>query len=431
MKGKIVIIGANDFQNQLILKAKSLGYETHVFAWKDGSIGERTADYFYPISIVEKEEILEKCKEIKPVGVCSIASDLATITVNYVAENLGLPCNPTANTLSCTNKYEMRKKMKEHQIKTPHFIKVSEDSSTWNLDGMSFPMIVKPTDRSGSRGITKIFKKEELEDAVHYSCKDSFEKMSIVEEYIEGNEYSCECISYKGKHHFLAFTKKYTTGSPNFIETGHCEPSDIRAELQEEIKNNIFAALTALNIQNGASHTEFKVDENGNFGIIEIGARMGGDCIGSDLVQISTGYDFVKMNPTAIPSSVENGTVIKIYYQERESSVSNSGIEKIGTQVIKTSKDRVNYKLTYKTQIDNYIGTGKVKIVDTLPYPIDEAQSILKGGIYSAGDNTITWEEDLGAINTYNEAGYNRTHKVEIIKDRRWYLEAVSSVNRN
>jgi len=295
MKGKIVIIGANDFQNQLILKAKSLGYETHVFAWKDGSIGERTADYFYPISIVEKEEILEKCKEIKPVGVCSIASDLATITVNYVAENLGLPCNPTANTLSCTNKYEMRKKMKEHQIKTPHFIKVSEDSSTWNLDGMSFPMIVKPTDRSGSRGITKIFKKEELEDAVHYSCKDSFEKMSIVEEYIEGNEYSCECISYKGKHHFLAFTKKYTTGSPNFIETGHCEPSDIRAELQEEIKNNIFAALTALNIQNGASHTEFKVDENGNFGIIEIGARMGGDCIGSDLVQISTGYDFVKM----------------------------------------------------------------------------------------------------------------------------------------
>ena len=88
MKEKLVIIGANDFQNQLILKAKSLGYETHVFAWQDGSIGEKTADYFYPISIVEKEQILEKCKEIKPVGVCSIASDLATITVNYVAEKL-------------------------------------------------------------------------------------------------------------------------------------------------------------------------------------------------------------------------------------------------------------------------------------------------------------------------------------------------------
>ena len=104
MLKKLVIIGANDFQNQLILKAKSLGYETHVFAWRDGAIGESTADYFYPISIVEKEEILEKCREIKPDGICSIASDLATITVNYVAEKLGLACNATAFTNIQTNK---------------------------------------------------------------------------------------------------------------------------------------------------------------------------------------------------------------------------------------------------------------------------------------------------------------------------------------
>ena len=61
---KLVIIGANDFQNQLILKAKSLGYETHVFAWEDGAVGKDNADYFYPISIIEKDKILEKCKEI-------------------------------------------------------------------------------------------------------------------------------------------------------------------------------------------------------------------------------------------------------------------------------------------------------------------------------------------------------------------------------
>lgn len=295
MKEKLVIIGANDFQNQLIMKAKSLGYETHVFAWQDGSIGERTADYFYPISIVEKEQILEKCREIKPVGVCSIASDLASITVNYVAENLGLPCNPTANTLQCTNKYEMRKKLRESNIKVPTFIKVNEDKTSWQFDTLTYPVIVKPTDRSGSRGITKVYKKEDLENAIYYATKDSFEKSAIIEEFIEGNEYSCECISYKGKHYFLAFTKKFTTGSPNFIETGHREPSDIKEELQENIKTNIFTALDALGVQNGASHTEFKVDDNDNFCIIEIGARMGGDCIGSDLVRLSTGYDFVKM----------------------------------------------------------------------------------------------------------------------------------------
>ncbi|MBR5774211.1 MAG: carbamoyl-phosphate synthase large subunit, partial [Clostridia bacterium] len=106
---KLVIIGANDFQNQLILKAKSLGYETHVIAWRDGAVGEKSADFFYPISIVEKDAILEECRRIKPDGVCSIASDLAAITVNYVAENLGLPCNATAYTAEQTNKYAMRR----------------------------------------------------------------------------------------------------------------------------------------------------------------------------------------------------------------------------------------------------------------------------------------------------------------------------------
>ncbi len=291
---KLVIIGANDFQNQLILKAKTLGYETHVFAWQDGAVGEKTADYFYPISIVEKDQILEKCKAIKPDGVCSIASDLAAITVDYVSEKLGLNGNATKNTVIRTNKYAMREAMQRAGVKTPKFFKVSKIGDC-AFDGLKFPAIVKPTDRSGSRGITKVFNMNELEDAVNNATKYSFEKCAIIEEYIAGNEYSCECISYKGKHHFLAFTKKYTTGSPHFIETGHMEPSDIPEKMQEYIKNEIFKALDALDIKNSASHTEFKIDENGEFGIIEIGARMGGDCIGSDLVKISTGKDFIKM----------------------------------------------------------------------------------------------------------------------------------------
>lgn len=295
MKEKLVIIGANDFQNQLILKAKELGYETHVFAWKDGSIGEKTADYFYPISIVEKEKILEKCKEIKPVGICSIASDLASVTVNYVSEKMGLHGNPINITEQCTNKYEMRKKMKSEGVKTPAFYKVTNQPNTWKNIELNYPVIVKPTDRSGSRGITKVYSKFELEKAIQYATKDSFNKEAIVEEFIEGDEYSCECISYRGKHKFLAFTKKYTTGAPNFIEVAHMESPKLEIKNQEKIKEEIFKALTALEIQNGASHTEFKIDENGNFGIIEIGARMGGDCIGSDLVQLSTGYDFKKM----------------------------------------------------------------------------------------------------------------------------------------
>ena len=109
MKPSIVIIGANDFQNQLILKAKELGYTTHVFAWQCGDIGERTADCFYPVSIVEKERILEIARAIRPAGVCSIASDLAAITVNYVAEGLGLIGNGMVSAMTATNKHLMRR----------------------------------------------------------------------------------------------------------------------------------------------------------------------------------------------------------------------------------------------------------------------------------------------------------------------------------
>ena len=291
---KVVIIGANDFQNPLILKAKELGYETHVFAWKDGSIGEKTADYFYPISIVEKDKILEECKKIKPQAIASIGSDLASITVNYVANALSLPCNDPKNSLQCTNKYEMRKVFLENGVDVPKFAKLGETDKV-DLENFEFPVIVKPTDRSGSRGIFLCKNVEEVEKAIPISAELSFEKKAIVEEYITGNEYSCEGITQNGEHHIITFTKKYTTGAPHFIETGHVEPSDLTEAQKEKATEIIKKALTALQVKNSDSHAEFKVDENGKIKIIEIGARMGGDCIGSHLVRISTGYDFVKM----------------------------------------------------------------------------------------------------------------------------------------
>ena len=293
---KLVVIGANDFQNQLILKAKQLGYETHVFAWRDGAVGEKTADYFYPISIVEKEQILEECRKIKPDGVCSIASDLASITVNYVAENLGLMCNSTKYAEIQTNKYAMRKAMTDKGVPCPKFLLADSNTGfTSELSGFKFPIIVKPTDRSGSRNIMKLESLEGVEQAVREACETSFEHKAIIEEYLYGDEYSMETISYQGKHNFLAVTKKFTTGAPNFIETGHRQPSGLSDEIIEKAKNTIFTALDALHIKNSAGHSEFRVDEQGNINIIEIGARMGGDCIGSDLVYLSTGNDFVKM----------------------------------------------------------------------------------------------------------------------------------------
>lgn len=292
---RVVIIGANDFQNPLILKAKDMGYETHVFAWKDGSIGEKTADHFYPISIVEKDLILEKCREIQPVAVASIGSDLAAITVNYLANHLDLPCNEEITSVIATNKHAMRQAFSDAGIPVPAFCKVGVGDDLSAVYAMRLPIIVKPTDRSGSRGINKLNTFDDLEKAIAASAEVSFEKKAIVEEYIDGQEYSCECVSFNGKHHCLTITQKFTTGAPHFIETGHLEPAPMSAEAWAHVTETVYQALDALHITNGASHTEFKMRDDGSIGIIEIGARMGGDCIGSDLVQLSTGKDFVKM----------------------------------------------------------------------------------------------------------------------------------------
>lgn len=289
---KIVIIGANDFQRPLIRKAKDMGYQTHVFAWREGATGAADADYFYEISITEKEKILEICRQIQPDGVATIGSDLANITVQYLAEKLGLPGNSGECIKNSTNKYAMRKAFLLAGIPVPFFT-ITEKGDKVQVP--EYPVIVKPTDRSGSRAITKVNAPGELKAAIEAAVEQSFEKKAIVEGYLSGDEYSMETVSFQGQHHCLAITKKYTTGNPHFIETGHLQPAPLEKQMEEKAKKMIFAALDALKVTNGAGHSEFRIDKKGEIHIIEIGSRMGGDCIGSHLVPLSTGQDFVGM----------------------------------------------------------------------------------------------------------------------------------------
>lgn len=325
---KLAIIGASYLQEPLIQKAKDMGLETHVFAWAAGDVGEKIADYFYPVSIVEKEEILNKCKEIGIDGICSIASDLAAITVNYVAVGMGL----TGNTLECTevstNKHAMRKCFEENGDPSPKSIYVESVDELANVK-LRYPIIVKPVDRSGSRGITKLMTPEGLAEAIENAKAQGFDKHALVEEFATGQEYSVEFISWQGKHHFLAMTKKFTTGAPHFIETAHLEPAPISNEKLEEVKEVVRHALDSLQIQYGASHSELKISEDGHIAIIEIGGRMGGDCIGSNLVQLSTGVDFVKAviqvalgeEPEVIKNDVEAQAAVRFVFSQEDVAV--------------------------------------------------------------------------------------------------------------
>lgn len=290
---KLAIIGASYLQKPLIEKAKGMGIQTHVFAWAAGDVGEQAADFFYPISIRQKDDILTACRDIGIDGVCSIASDLAMITVNYVADKLGLVGNSQTCTYLSTNKAFMRDCFRQNGDPSPRNICITPESGV-PAQEFSYPLIVKPVDRSGSRGVTKVCNKEALGRAIAKAQKVSFSGQVLIEEFVQGQEYSVECISWKGEHHCLAVTKKYTTGSPHYIETAHLQPAQLQPFVIERIKAVVYHALNSLQIENGASHTELKIDNEGNIVLIEVGGRMGGDLIGSDLVELSTGIDFVQ-----------------------------------------------------------------------------------------------------------------------------------------
>ena len=291
----LAVIGASYLQRPLVEKAKAMGLYVICFAWRDGAVCADLVDEFFPISIVEKEQILVVCREKKIDGICTIASDVAAPTVAYVAEKMGLVGNSYEAAVRANNKFLMRNAFAEAGVPCPQYRMVGSVHELEECgDDLQFPLIVKPSDRSGSLGVSKVVNPTELAAAVGKALECSFKHQAMVEEFIEGREISVEFISYNGMHYPLTITDKVTTGAPHFVELEHHQPSTLTSDQYSEIYGITRKALDALGLTNGASHSEYKITTDGRIAIMEIGGRMGGDFIGSDLVQLSTGYDFVK-----------------------------------------------------------------------------------------------------------------------------------------
>lgn len=292
-KKKLAVIGASYLQLPLVRKAQQMGLEVHCFAWAEGAVCKDVADYFYPIDVKDKERVLEVCQRVGINGITTIAADLPVPTINYVASRMGLISNPDEYSQVTTNKYLMRTCFMENGVPSPKFTLV-DMSNSYHIRDFEFPLIVKPTDRSGSKGVEKVLDPVQLDAAIKRAQKVSFKQEAIIEEFVTGREISVESISYKGKHYILQITDKVTTGAPYFVELEHHQPSSLPDDIQKRIKDIVLHALDALHVQYGASHSELKITEDKDIKVIEIGARMGGDFIGSNLVQLSTGYDFLK-----------------------------------------------------------------------------------------------------------------------------------------
>lgn len=294
MKKKLAIICAGSDQIPLVKKAKEMGVETHCFAWdKEGYTQcKGIADYFHPISIVEKEQILEACKNINIDGVTSIMNDYAVPTVAYVAQNMGLIGNGYEDSLILVSKFKMRQTFLKNGVNSPHF-DISEKGQIPDLSEFQYPLIVKPVDGRASIGVIKADSGQELQHAIFLANKGSFIGQVIIEEFIGGSEHNVDVISWKGKHYIVGINDKEFASTDRFILLGEHYPSQLSLNIQEKMKAETKKVLDAINFNYGASSTQFKVTETGEIFVIEVNPRMGGDYSFAK-IELNTGYDYVK-----------------------------------------------------------------------------------------------------------------------------------------
>ena len=298
MGKKMMILGGSALQVPAIKAAKKLGYEIILVDYDENAAGFALADVKLVVSTLDLEEVYRQALVYRPDVVITSTSDGPVRTAAYVNEKLGKrPDLAYEDSLCATIKSYMRKRLEENHVPIPAYY-TAED---WEEFGEAVKIlggccIVKPSDNAGSRGVTLLDGRgkteEELRQAYAYSKENSRNGIVMVEEFMSGAEVSVEAMTVEGKTTIIAITDKYITPPPYFVEIAHSEPSRLSRETQEEIREVALQAVQAIRLQNGPSHTEIKVTEEGPK-VVEIAARLGGDFITSRLVPLSTGVDLV------------------------------------------------------------------------------------------------------------------------------------------
>ncbi len=291
---RLFIIGASNLQLPAIKKAKEMGLYVGVADYNPNAVGISYADEYFNVSTIDEEGVYEAAKAFRADGIMTLATDMPMRALAYATTKMGLPGINYDTAVKATDKGEMIKAFEEHGVAHPWYFIVADPAELEKVEGkITYPCISKPTDNSGSRGVMLINTPEELKESVNYSSSQGRKGGVIIEEYMQGQEVSVETIVLDGEPHVLQVTDKLTTGAPHFVEMGHSQPSALPKNDVEAIKELASKACVAIGIKNGPAHVEIILTENGPK-LVELGARMGGDCITTHLVPLSTGIDMVK-----------------------------------------------------------------------------------------------------------------------------------------
>ena len=334
---KLMILAAGLLQIPVIKKAREKGY--YVIAVDDdpGAPGMALADKaIVPGGLMNEEKMLNIARQEQIDGVIHPCSEVAMSVMGRLTDDMGLHGISRETAQRATNKHLMREAFETYGAPSPRSFCTNDAEEGYRLFlSIGGKAILKPSRNSGSRGIAEIepgLSQEGFVRLFERSKSESRDASVMVEQFVEGPEFSVEIIVYKGLVNVLQVTDKKTTEAPYFVELGHSQPSQFPAEVVEVVRDAAIRGVKALQLDNCAAHAEIKV-QDGQAYLMEIGARLGGDFISTELTYLSTGIDMVGaavdvalgVEPNLSPVATQHGVAIRYFTAKPGKVVSIEG----------------------------------------------------------------------------------------------------------
>lgn len=321
-----------------------MGYYVIAADGNPNAVGLQYADKQICANIISEEEMVAIAKQEQIDGVIHPCSEVSMNVMGRIHDELNLSGVSRKQAVVATNKHLMREAFKKGDAPSPISILAKSAEDAWEqFMAMPGDAILKPSRNSGSRGIAKVSKgsngvsevsKEDFYKLYDIALEESRDNSVLIEQFIEGPEFSVEIIVWEGKVNVLTVTDKKTTEAPHFVELGHNQPSCFPEETVALIKDAAVRGVKALGVDKCACHAEVKV-QDGKAYLMEIGARMGGDFISTVLTRLSTGIDMVaaaidcalNIEPDLTPKAAPQGVCIRYFCPKPGKLVSISNTE--------------------------------------------------------------------------------------------------------
>ncbi|KUL34516.1 ATP-grasp domain-containing protein [Actinoplanes awajinensis] len=275
----LIILGGSEDQVPAYLEGRRLGYRVIGIDQKPDALGAELADEFLCLTTREPEAIAKRLGDIDVAAVISPASDAAQASVAALSKHYGTAFQPSPAAVRASEDKNYFHSVVE-KLSFPRYRSLKGDDPDALIAaaaGMTYPLVVKPTDSSGSKGLSCVPEPAQLRAAIGTARKNSFASEVLIEELVDGRHYSLECFAQNGRPAFTVVTERIITPLPHMISVSHVTPAALGCSIQGRLLDMITAIFGELGHRSGPVNFDFVLTPAGDVHFIEMGARLGGN----------------------------------------------------------------------------------------------------------------------------------------------------------